>query len=193
MPTPIENTLAIILSPENKMRDKTPYVYDIPESNLCWLHNCGSAAKSTLHWLGKDYGNMRKMTTEQLKENQKPAFVLLHEPEYRWWTGIIEWATGFEDYAWFKNEKIMAKGEKESLIKKIQTVELKLRSEAEKFGKDFEKTRAEELDKIKVTVETAINAYARDNNFDLIIRSDGTTLYRKNHLDITEDIISELE
>ena len=107
MPTPIENTLAIILSPENKMRDKTPYVYDIPESNLCWLHNCGSAAKSTLHWLGKDYGNMRKMTTEQLKENQKPAFVLLHEPEYRWWTGIIEWATGFEDYAWFRNQKIM--------------------------------------------------------------------------------------
>ena len=87
----------------------------------------------------------------------------------------------------------MAKDEKESLIKKIQTAELKLRSEAEEFGKDFEKTRAEELDKIKVTVETAINAYARDNNFDLIIRSDGTTLYRKNHLDITEDIISELE
>ena len=51
----------------------------------------------------------------------------------------------------------------------------------------------EELDKIKVTVETAINAYATDNNFDLIIRSDGTTLYRKKHLDITEDIISELE
>ena len=51
MPTPIENTIAIILSPENKMRDKTPYVYDIPESNLCWLHNCGSAAKSTLQCL----------------------------------------------------------------------------------------------------------------------------------------------
>ena len=90
MPTPIENTLAIVLSPENKMRDKTPYVYDIPESNLCWLHNCGSAAKSTLHWLGKDYGDMRRMTPEQLKENQKPAFVLLQEPEYRWWTGVIE-------------------------------------------------------------------------------------------------------
>ena len=49
---------------------------------------------------------------------------------------------------YLKNEKIMAKDEKESLIKKIQTVELKLRSEAEKFGKDFEKIRAEELDKI---------------------------------------------
>jgi hypothetical protein len=107
MPTPIENTLAIILSPENKMRDKTPYVYDIPESNLCWLHNCGSAAKSTLHWLGKDYGDMRRMTPEQLKENEKPAFVLLQEPEYRWWTGVIEWASGFNDYAWWTHDKIM--------------------------------------------------------------------------------------
>ncbi|MEC7832537.1 MAG: OmpH family outer membrane protein [Pseudomonadota bacterium] len=94
---------------------------------------------------------------------------------------------------YLKNEKIMAKDEKESLIKQIQKSELKLRSEAESFGKDFEKVRASELDKIKVTVENAINAYAKENNFDLIIRSDGTTLYRKNHLDITQDIISELE
>ena len=107
MPTPIENTIAIILSPENKMRDKTPYVYDIPESNLCWLHNCGSASKSTLQWLGKDHGDMRKMTDEQLKENKKPAFVLLQEPEYRWWTGVIEWASGFNDYAWWTHDKIM--------------------------------------------------------------------------------------
>jgi|TARA_B100001971_G_scaffold161973_1_gene152164 hypothetical protein len=107
MPTPIENTLAIILSPDNKMRDKTPYVYDIPESNLCWLHNCGSASKSVMSWLKKDYGDMRKMNTEQLKENQKSAFVLLSDPKYRWFTGVIEWASCFEDYAWFRNEKIM--------------------------------------------------------------------------------------
>ena len=94
---------------------------------------------------------------------------------------------------YLKNEKVMAKAEKESLIKEIQKVELKLRSEAEKFGKDFETVRGTELEKIKITVENAINEYAKDNDFDLIIRSDGTTLYRKNHLDITQDIISELE
>ena len=107
MPTPIENTLAIIYSPENKMREKDPYIYDIPESNLCWLHNCGSAAKSTLQWLKRDYGGARKMEDYQLKANEKPAFVLLQEPEYRWWTGVIEWASCFEDYAWWKNKKIM--------------------------------------------------------------------------------------
>ena len=107
MPTPIENTLQIVLSPENKMRIKDPYIYDIPESDLCWLHNCGSAAKSTLQWLKRDYGGLAKMTADQVSENEKPAFVLLQEPKYRWWTGIIEWATCFEDYAWFRNDKIM--------------------------------------------------------------------------------------
>ena len=107
MPTPLENTLSIILGPENYMREKDPYIYDIPESNLCWLHNCGSASKSTLTWLRRDYGNMKKMKPDELKTNENPAFVLLHEPKYRWWTGVIEWGTNFDDYAWFKNEKIM--------------------------------------------------------------------------------------
>ena len=84
------------------MREKDPYIYDIPESNLCWLHNCGSAAKSTLQWLKRDYDGLRKMDENKLKANEKPAFVLLHEPEYSWWTGVIEWGTCFDDYAWFK-------------------------------------------------------------------------------------------
>jgi hypothetical protein len=107
MPTPIENTLAIVLSPDNKMRSKEPYIYDLEGSDLCWLHNCGSAAKSTLQWLRKDYSNITRMTPEQVEANEKPAFMLLQEPEYRWWTGVIEWSSNFDDYAWFKNEKIM--------------------------------------------------------------------------------------
>ena len=51
----------------HKMREKDPYIYDIPESNLCWLHNCGSAAKSTLQWLKRDYGGLRKMDETELK------------------------------------------------------------------------------------------------------------------------------
>ena len=110
MPTPLEMTLGIILGPDNHMRDKEPYIYDIPGADLCWLHNCGSASKSTMSWLRRDYGKdhlVTKLTPEQVKENTKPAFVLLQEPEYRWWTGVIEWGTNFSDYAWFKNEKLM--------------------------------------------------------------------------------------
>ena len=96
MPTPLEMTLGIILSHDNHMRDKDPYIYDIPGSDLCWLHNCGSAAKSTMHWLRRDYGKphmVTKLKPDEIKQNTKPAFVLLQEPEYRWWTGVIEWGT----------------------------------------------------------------------------------------------------
>ena len=110
MPTSLEQTLQIVLSSNNHMRDKDPYIYDIPGSELCWLHNCGSAAKSTMNWLRRDYGKphiVTKLTTEEVKANTKPAFILLQEPEYRWWTGVVEWGTNFSDYAWFKNDKIM--------------------------------------------------------------------------------------
>ena len=94
---------------------------------------------------------------------------------------------------YLKNEKIMAKNEKEKLGRKIQETEKEFRSQAEKYTKEFDKVRREELERIKNAVETAINSYANENDFDWIIRSDGTTLYRKNYLDVTQDIISELE
>ena len=64
MPTPLEITLSIIFQEPNNIRDKTPYLYDIPGTNLCWLHNCGAANKSVMQWLHNDYGDMRRMTKE---------------------------------------------------------------------------------------------------------------------------------
>ena len=114
MPTPIENTIQIILGPENHMRDKTHYLYDITGANLRWLHNCGSASKSVLTWLKKDYPNNdtknpghTRMKMDEIKKNDKDVFMLLNDPEYRWWTGVIEWSSCFDDYPWFKHEKIM--------------------------------------------------------------------------------------
>ncbi len=107
MPTPIEATLQIIFGPESQLRNKDPYIYDFTDQNLCWLHNCGSASKSVLQWLNRDYGKQSKLSQDKVNENQKPAFMLMQEPEYRWWTGVIEWGTNFNDYAWFKNEQVM--------------------------------------------------------------------------------------
>ena len=41
-------------------------------------------------------------------------------------------------------------------------------------------------------VEDAINEYAKDNDYDLILRADGTTLYAKTYVDITQEIIEKL-
>ena len=107
MPTLLEITISTILEEPNNMRDKTPYLYDIPGTNLSWLHNCGAANKSVMKWLHNDYGKMRRMTKEEMEKNEKDVFVLVADTEDKWWNGLIEWGTFFDTYAWFKNEKLM--------------------------------------------------------------------------------------
>ena len=129
------------------------------------------------------------------------TFKPIHAEELK--IGLVNLGVILKQIPMWRESQTKIKKQFEPRQRKLKTMETELTSLNNKYlknekimakdGKDFEKTRAEELDKIKVTVETAINAYATEHNFDLIIRSDGTTLYRKNHLDITEDIISELE
>ncbi|MBH44347.1 MAG: hypothetical protein CMD88_02680 [Gammaproteobacteria bacterium] len=102
-----------------------------------------------------------------------------------------EWNSLNDKY--LKNEKIMASNEKEKLVKKIQKVEKDFRSKQEKFNKELQKVQGQELSRIRNIVETTIKKYAEKNNFDIIIRADGTTLYAKSYIDITQAIISELQ
>jgi len=102
-----------------------------------------------------------------------------------------EWNSLNEKY--LKNEKIMANDEKKELVQKIRTTEEKFRSNQQSLQKDLQEKQQEELRKIRQIVESAITDYAEDNNFDLIIRADGTALYAKKYLDVTQDIISELQ
>ena len=87
----------------------------------------------------------------------------------------------------------MADNEKKELVQKIRTTEEKFRSNQQSLQKDLQEKQQEELRKIRQVVESAITDYAEDNNFDLIIRADGTALYAKKYLDVTQDIISELQ
>jgi Skp family chaperone for outer membrane proteins len=51
----------------------------------------------------------------------------------------------------------------------------------------------QELSKIRAIVEAAIEEYAENNDFDIIMRADGTTLYAKSYINITQEIISKLQ
>ena len=57
----------------------------------------------------------------------------------------------------------------------------------------MEQTQRTEFSKIEKIVNDAITEYAESNDFDLILRADGTTLYAKKYINITEDIISKLQ
>ena len=102
-----------------------------------------------------------------------------------------EWSGLNEKY--LKNEKVMSDKEKKLLVEKIQSIETKFRSGQEKIQTDLQAVQQEELSKIRAIVESAITKYAEKNDFDIIIRADGTTLYAKKYINITQEIISELQ
>jgi len=102
-----------------------------------------------------------------------------------------EWTTLNEKY--LKNEKVMSENEKTSLVEKIKSIEKKFRLGQEKIQKDLHKVQADELSRIRGIVENAITKYAQDNDFDIIIRADGTTLFAKKYINITQEIISILQ
>ena len=102
-----------------------------------------------------------------------------------------EWNGLNEQY--LKNETVMSDKEKKALVEKIQGIEVKFRNGQEKIQTDLQKMQQEELSKIRTIVESAIEEYAEDNDFDLIIRADGTTLYAKSYINITQEIISKLQ
>lgn len=102
-----------------------------------------------------------------------------------------EWTSLNEKY--LKNEKVMSESEKTSLVKKIKDIEKKFRSGQEKIQKDLQKVQADELSRIRGIVESTISKYARENDYDIVIRADGTTLFAKKYINITQEIISRLQ
>ena len=58
---------------------------------------------------------------------------------------------------------------------------------------ELDKVQREELTRLRDIVTKAIEEYAEKNNFDIVLRADGTTLYAKKYINITQDIISKLQ
>ena len=86
----------------------------------------------------------------------------------------------------------MSKTERKEKIAEISEIEKQFREKQQNLQKELQDRQNSELNRIRVIVEDAINDYAKDNDYDLILRADGTTLYAKTYVDITQDIIDKL-
>ena len=115
MPTPIEQTLAIIFSGDSKLRESTPLIYQMPdkeesdnEKRMRWHFLTNSATNSVKHWLTTEYGTP-VLQTLPLEENkdQSEMFALIRDPKERWWSGVREWMHNLPWYSWWENEKLM--------------------------------------------------------------------------------------
>jgi outer membrane protein len=93
---------------------------------------------------------------------------------------------------YLKNERTMSKNERKTKIKEISDIEKKFRTKQQSLQQELQGKQNSELQRIRVIVEKAINKFAEDNDYDLILRADGTTLFAKKYVDITQDIINIL-
>ena len=124
-----------------------------------------------------------KESQTSLKNEFKPKADELKEIE-------TSWNKLNDDY--LKNERTMSKDQRKSKIKEISDIEQKFRTKQQVLQKELQGKQNSELQRIRIIVEKAINKYANDNDYDLILRADGTTLFAKKYVDITQDIINIL-
>ena len=124
-----------------------------------------------------------KESQNNLKNEFKPKADELKKLE-------TSWNKLNDDY--LKNERTMSKNDRKNKIKEINNTEQKFRSKQQKLQQELQAKQNSELQRIKVIVEKAINEYAENNDYDLILRAEGTTLFAKKYVDITQDIINIL-
>jgi len=124
-----------------------------------------------------------KESQNNLKKEFKPKADELKKIE-------TSWNKLNDDY--LKNERTMSKNDRKEKIKQINDTEQKFRSKQQKLQQELQAKQNSELQRIRIIVEKAINDYAEKNDYDLILRADGTTLFAKKYVDITQDIINIL-
>jgi outer membrane protein len=124
-----------------------------------------------------------KESQNNLKKEFKPKADELKKLE-------TSWNKLNDDY--LKNERTMSKNDRKEKIKKINETEQEFRSKQQKLQQELQTKQNSELQRIRIIVEKAINEYAQKNDYDLILRADGTTLFAKKYVDITQDIINIL-
>jgi hypothetical protein len=117
MPTPLEQSLSIILGPDSKLRDKTPIIYALPKAmpegwtdlnRMRYLDHDISGGRNVKSWLRNEYGSLvlQQPPFEEC-EDQSEIFTTIREPLERWWSGIRDFMHMLPYYSWWENEKIM--------------------------------------------------------------------------------------
>ncbi len=102
----------------------------------------------------------------------------------------VKWNKLNDDY--LKNERTLSKNDRQKKIKEINAIEKEFREKQQTLQGALQSKQNSELERIRKIVEKAINEYAKDEDYDLILRADGTTLFAKKYVDITQDIINIL-
>ena len=89
-----------------------------------------------------------------------------------------------------KNSVTMSKVERESAIKKIQNSKLDIQRVERALREDIDLRRREEISKLQVRINKAVEAVAKKESYDLILYQ--SVAYANKNVDITDVIIKAL-
>jgi len=89
-----------------------------------------------------------------------------------------------------KNSVTMSKVERESAVKKIQNAKLDIQRMERALREDIDLRRREEISKLQVRINKAVEAVAKKESYDLILYQ--SVAYANKNVDITDIIIKAL-
>jgi outer membrane protein len=84
----------------------------------------------------------------------------------------------------------MSKAERESAVKKIQNSKLDIQRVERALREDIDLRRREEISKLQVRINKAVEAVAKKESYDLILYQ--SVAYANKNVDITDVIIKAL-
>jgi len=89
-----------------------------------------------------------------------------------------------------KNSVTMSKAERESAVKKIQNSKLDIQRLERALREDIDLRRREEISKLQVRINKAVESVAKKESYDLILYQ--SVAYANKNVDITDVIIKAL-
>lgn len=91
-----------------------------------------------------------------------------------------------------KNGAVMKADQRSALENRVMTDENRVKSMIAAFQKDLSKQQSESLHNFSMQLQTVVSKIAGQSGIDLVIQK-GSTLYAKNDLDITNQILEALK
>lgn len=91
-----------------------------------------------------------------------------------------------------KNGAVMKADQRSALEDRVMTDENRVKSMIAAFQKDLSKQQSKSLHNFSMQLETVVSKIAGQSGIDLVIQK-GSTLYAKNDLDITNQILEALK
>lgn len=89
-----------------------------------------------------------------------------------------------------RDAQVMSESERTSMQRRVRELERDLQFGAQTLNEDVQRRQNEELGKLQRELGQAINAFATENGYDLIL-SEGVA-YRSDAVDVTEQILARI-